>query len=266
MAPNLCSPSTTEDDIQDRYCRCWLGIVNSDATVEAYDDKRVQQEWSILPRESKTSRPPHQPNPTMEPAQPNALETLPLRSTPSLVGYQEAPQISSVYLQDTVVGPATPEMPPAVSPPPLSWDSRPSVPSSLHSHKRARGNSFESSMTMATSRYIGGGSYTNFSRPQLQRLEMQLRDSGFFSSSSASDATSLLSRMSRLSIDVKLCTMDHKLVGHSNSCPICRYPEVQPKPLLYVPPEYAEPQRNTVDEDEMDNGILTRNANELVRG
>jgi hypothetical protein len=91
---------------------------------------------------------------------------------------------------------------------------------------------------------------------------MQLRDSGFFSTSSAGDTRSLLSRMSRLSIEVKPCMMDHALVVAGNTCPVCRYPEIQPKPRVYVAPEYASSQRaDVVDADEMDNGILTGNAN-----
>jgi hypothetical protein len=94
---------------------------------------------------------------------------------------------------------------------------------------------------------------------------MQLRDSGFFSSSSASDTTSLISRMSRLSIEVKLCEMDHTRMGPGNPCSICRYPEPRPKPLVYVAPEYAAPQRaDVVDADDMDNGIMTRNANAKI--
>jgi hypothetical protein len=56
--------------------------------------------------------------------------------------------------------------------------------------------------------------------------------------------------------------MAHTLVNPHNPCPICRYPEPQPKPRVYVAPEYAAPQRaEVIDSDEMDNGILTGNAN-----
>lgn len=50
-------------------------------------------------------------------------------------------------------------------------------------------------------------------------------------------------------------------MGPYESCPVCRYPEMQPKPCVYVAPEYTSPQRaDLADADEMDNGILTRNA------
>jgi len=39
------------------------------------------------------------------------------------------------------------------------------------------------------------------------------------------DTTSLVSRMSRLSIEVKQCEMDHAGMGPGNPCSICRYPE-----------------------------------------
>jgi hypothetical protein len=135
----------------------------------------------------------------------------------------------------------------------------------VNSHKRLRQNSFDSSSSMAPSQSTGRSDYTNFSPPQLNRLEMQFRDSGFFSNSSASDTTSLLSRMSRLSIEVKLCEMNHTGMGPGNPCPICRYPEPRPKPLVYVAPEYAAPQRaDVVDRDDMDNGIMTRNADARI--
>ncbi|KAE9378370.1 hypothetical protein N431DRAFT_295225, partial [Stipitochalara longipes BDJ] len=197
-----------------------------------------------------------------EPAQTSVSDRLPLGFPSPPARLPVIPQNSSVPSQHPVIASSSIEMPPPPMPSQTPSHRDPSKPSSLSSHKRARGNSFDSNITTSTSRYMGRGSYTNFSLPQLQRFQMQLRDSGFFSSSSASDTTSLLSRMSRLSIEVKPCMMDHALVDLHNPCPMCRYPELQPKPRVYVAPEYAAPKSaEVIDADEMDNGILTGNAN-----
>jgi hypothetical protein len=195
----------------------------------------------------------------MEPAQRDISSPRPLVS---LSSPENPPQNSSTPLQQHIVGPPDLKVPPRPLPSPLSCDLHPSTPLSLKSCKRARRNSFDSDSSASASTYVSQGSYTNFSRPQLQRFEMQLRDSGFYSSSSSSDTTSLISRMSRLSIEVKRCVMDHTMLDAGNACPICRYPEPRPKPLVYVAPEYAAPQSaEVIDADEMDNGIMTQNAN-----
>jgi hypothetical protein len=235
--------------------------VNTATEVEAYDNQRIAQEWA-LPRELNTVRPPHQSNITAGLAKTSVPQALPLGFSSPRTRLPTIPQNSSLPSQQLVVEPSSIEMRPPAIPSPLPRDRDFSVRPSLGSHKRARGNSFDSNITSSTSRYIGRSSFTNLSGPQLQRLEMQLRDSGFFSSSSTSDTTSLLSRMSRLSIEVKPCIMAHTLVNPHNPCPVCRYPEPQPKPRVYVAPEYAAPQRaEVIDSDEMDNGILTGNAN-----
>lgn len=227
--------------------------------MESYDDRRVAQEWSIPGREATISRPENHSNTTMEPAQRDTSSPRPLVSSSSP---ENPPQNSSTPLQQHIVGPADLKVPPKPLPSPLSCDLHPSTPLSLKSYKRVRRNSFDSNSSTSASASVSPGSYTNFSRPHLQKFEMQLRDSGFYSSSSASDTTSLISRMSRLSIEVKLCVMDHTLMDSGKTCPICRYPEPRPKPLVYVAPEYAAPQRaDVIDADEMDNGIMTQNAN-----
>jgi hypothetical protein len=61
--------------------------------------------------------------------------------------------------------------------------------------------------------------------------------------------------MSRLSIEVKLCTADHAILDPGDSCNFCRYPEVQPKPLVYLAPEYVGSlQADLADADDIDNG------------
>ncbi|PMD25514.1 hypothetical protein NA56DRAFT_642503 [Hyaloscypha hepaticicola] len=282
-------PSTTEAHIQARYCRRFLGIENTVEAVQKYDDRRVAQEWSVPRREGRPSRPANRPNPAMQPAQVHS--PIPFSTAEPLARRQETPQPSTVQMQGPVSGPVflrATRLPP-ISPPctmlmqetlsgpaslrahrlpptsPSSSTRYPSAPSSVNSHKRLRQNSFDSSSSMAPSQYSGRSNYTNFSHPQLNRVEMHFRDSGFFSNSSGSDTTSLLSRMSRLSIEVKLCEMDHTGMGPGNPCPICRYPEPRPKPRVYVAPEYVAPQRaDVVDRDDMDNGVMTRNADEGI--
>jgi hypothetical protein len=285
MTYNVDSPSITEAHIQARYCRSFLGIENTAEAVKEYDDELLAQEWSMPRRDERPSRPTNRPNPAMQSAQ--VYSSTPFIATEPLARRQEIPQPSTVLMQGPVSVPASLRGPwlPLTSPPstvlmqetfsgptslrahrlpptsPSSSTRYPSAPSSVNSHKRLRQNSFDSSSSMAPSQYTGRSSYTNFSHPQLNRLEMKFRDSGFFSNSSASDTTSLLSRFSRLSIEVKLCEMDHTGMGPDNPCSICRYPESRPKPRVYVAPEYAAPQRaDVVDRDDMDNGVMTRNA------
>jgi hypothetical protein len=120
-------------------------------------------------------------------------------------------------------------------------------------------DSFDSALARSNT---DGNSYINFSRPLLQKFQKQLRDSGFFSTSSASDTGSLLSRMSRLSIEIKECMRDHTDATLDNPCEVCRYPEHQPKPCVYIAPVHASPQRaDFFDKGEMDNGIMTGDAN-----
>jgi hypothetical protein len=260
---NVVSPLTTEIHIQDRYCKRFLGIDNTAAAVKAYDDRRVAQEWSVLRGESRASRPENHPNTGIEPAQSNPSKSPPSKSPPteSLSRDQEIPRQYVAPSQGPASLPIAQPLPTSQ----LSSEHWPSAPPSLKSNKRIRGNSFDSNSSTTASYYTGRSASTNFSHPQLQRFEMQLRDSGFFSSSSASDTTSLLSRMSRLSIEVKLCEVDHTRLGPGKPCSICRYPEPRPKPLVYVAPEYATPQRaDVVDADDMDNGIMTRNANAKI--
>ena len=263
MVPNDDSPSTTEAHIQARYCRRFLGIKNTAEAVQKYDDRRVAQEWSVPRREERPSRPTNRPNPAMQSAQ--VYSSTPFTATEPLARRQEIPQPSTVLMQGPFSGPASLRGAWLPLTSPSSSARYPSAPSSVNSHKRLRQNSFDSSSSMAPSQYTGRSSYTNFSHPQLNRLEMKFRDSGFFSNSSASDTTSLLSRMSRLSIEVKLCEMDHTGMGPGNPCSICRYPESRPKPRVYVAPEYAAPQRaDVVDRDDMDNGVMTRNADARI--
>jgi hypothetical protein len=214
-------------------------------------------------REERPSRPTNRPNPAIQPAQ--VYSSTPFFTTEPLARRQEIRQPSTVLMQGPISGPSSlraARLPPT-SPP--SSTHYPSAPSSVNSHKRLRQNSFDSSSSMAPSQSTGRSFYTNFSHPQLNRLEMPFRDSGFFSNSSASDTTSLLSRMSRLSIEVKLCEMDHTGIGPGNPCSICRFPEPRPKPRVYVAPEYVAPQRaDVVDKDDMDNGIMTRNADARI--
>src|SRR4051812_29412477 len=69
MFSNVNSPLTTEDHIQDRYCKHFLGTDSTAAAVEAYDDSLVAQEWSVPRREESASRPEDHPNTGIEQAQ-----------------------------------------------------------------------------------------------------------------------------------------------------------------------------------------------------
>lgn len=145
--------------------------------------------------------------------------------------------------------------------PPRVSEQQPHQQPSMNPYKRARHSSDSNDSTSSSSRsYMS--SFTNFSWP-MRRVRQQLRDSGFFSSiSGASDRTSLLSRMSRLSVDVKLCLTDHSHLQEGSSCAMCGYPERNPKPVVYVAREYAIPQRaEDIDSDELDNGNLRCDAN-----
>lgn len=147
----------------------------------------------------------------------------------------------------------------AISPTLYSYPYAPQ-PSST-SHKRVRPNSFDSHDSTSYSYRSSLSNITNFSRPIL-RIKKQLRDSGFFSLSSASDEKSLLSRMSRLSVEVKLCLTDHSHLQEGSFCTMCCYPQMNPKPIVYVAGEYAKPPHaEDVDADDLDNGNMRRNAN-----
>ncbi|KUJ06556.1 uncharacterized protein LY89DRAFT_405612 [Mollisia scopiformis] len=258
-------PLTTETNIQDRYCRLWLGGVMTATEVEAYDQQCIDQEWSTLPRETNVSRPPHQPTNDFETAQESISSTLPLGFPRPPSQQSVVPPNSSPPPQQSVAWSASVQSQPLATPSQVHDSLEPTRQSSVNSHKRIRGNSYDSNAITSNTSYMGRSNSTNSpleSLPPFQKLQRELRDSGFFSSSSSSDSRSLISRMSRLSIEVKPCTMNHSLASSDNPCSVCQYPELQPKPRVYVAPEYASPQRaDVVDADEMDNGILTGNAN-----
>jgi hypothetical protein len=135
-----------------------------------------------------------------------------------------------------------------------SSNSRSSSAMSHSSRKRLRPNRPDSIDSIAAAQIGVTGS-------NLQKMQRKLRDSGFFSLSSfssKSDVNSFISRFSRLSVDFKTCKMDHKALGLGESCSLCGYPR---KPLVHVATEFLESQdANIVDADNMDNGIMTMNA------
>jgi hypothetical protein len=247
-------------DIQDRYCKLWLKIENEPSVVEKFDRRMVEAEaMAILKKEPLTSRiPPSTHAGSNFPTHLRVPDAVPYASSSQ---YQDIPP---EILNPQPFGPAvfnSREQPPTpqTTASPVSFSERLPFRPTLNPNKRVRPNSFDSNDSTAGSFSSG---FTNFSWPVL-RVRQQLRDSGFFSSlSSSSDRNSLVSRMSRLSIEVKLCSTDHALLAEGSFCSVCRYPETNPKPILYLAPEHAITQSaEEVDADEMDNGNLRCNAN-----
>ena len=67
-----------------------------------------------------------------------------------------------------------------------------------------------------------------------------LRRSGFWSASNAStaDQNSTISRMSRGDVEFRACPFDHTILNPGGPCVLCNYPEVQPKPVVFLAPEF----------------------------
>lgn len=149
----------------------------------------------------------------------------------STMSFRQLPVIGGVSQENQTTAPS--RLLPWLSP-----DHCHSPTSRPHSLKRARPNSFDSNSSASTIHHSSPNSYFHPTQPPLEKVQPKQRDSGFVSSSSASDTSSLLSRMSRLSFEVKVCTADHALLEPGHSCNFCHYPVSQPKPLVYLAPEY----------------------------
>ena len=218
------SPSITPDILQERYCKKFLGIENKAAVVEAYDRKIVSEHCATVasPRSSTFGN--------TTPLQ-RSQRTLERSLTPQTSSYASTPQEYQSAPSSAIESPA----------PPNSYLYERSA---TNPNKRRRPTSLDTNNTMSTYQSSGPSSNASSSRPHELMFRQRLRDSGFYSASSASngDSRSLVSRVSRLSIDFKICLEDHWGFTADNPCFYCGFPDSQPKPIVFLAQEYASPQ------------------------
>lgn len=250
---NIGSPSVQRDDVEDRYCAKFLNIETTNSAIKAHDDPIIaktyeDQNVAVHLKGTATSRYPKDNGSvqcgaaTTDNLGTSQVDPLPYRMkvlehhVARIQGSESKPvhpETNSWFESSRSSDVASPTLP-ILAAQNCSSSERPRA----NPHKRIRPNSMDS-----THSYYGHfpgtpNTYTNFSRPQVQKLREQLRDSGFYSMSSESDTNSLVSRLDRLSLEFKVCEGDHSPT-QEGCCPFCSFPEVQPKPRLYLAPEHA---------------------------
>jgi hypothetical protein len=146
---NISSPSTTRDQIESRYCKRWLGIENTPAEIEAYDNC-VTQGGLTLPQVLNQSRPPHQPSNDLEPAQADILPGLPFGTAPTPSQLIVAAPNASHSLLLAVPRDELVQMPIQSIASELHFNGKPATMSNPTSNKHARRESFDSTLAMST--------------------------------------------------------------------------------------------------------------------
>ena len=244
------SASTSRDDVEHRYCERWLKIANSAAEIEKYDNQLVQEAcYGILSN--------HESNDTSRAIEPDTSVGMESEFPAWQTGWSPHP---SMQQQHTALGDASQGSQSMLySPSPASTPVVPDTGRIQRTRKRPRPKS---------ELFTVQDGNTSFPFPEPPPSPVQSpkkrRDSGVCSVTSINNSSSLLSRMSRLSVDIALCQLDHRLTSPESPCIFCRFPERDPRPRVYLAPEYHPPQprrAEDVDADEMDNGNMMTNAN-----